>query len=287
MYQIITDATADINSDMLKGLPELEIIPMEVTIAAQNYYYGPQGNLDIREFYSLLRQGNYASTCQISPFTYTEYFEKYLKQNKDILYLSFSGGMSGTYNNACMVSKELMRSYSNKIICIDTLSASIGLGLLVKYALTKQKEGLSIDETVNWIQGTKQNIAHRFTIDTFDHLKAGGRVSSQSAAIGTLLQVKPLLKIDEQGKLIVVEKPRGHKKALETLLRHLKDEIDYSMPKEIIIGHCDNEEDAIRLQKMIKDNFPGFNTYTCFIDPIIGAHTGAGMLAIAYYSLVR
>lgn len=286
-YQIITDATVDINIEMLNGLPPLEIIPMDVQIASKNYSYGPHGDLDINEFYRLLREGNFAGTCQISPFVYTETFETYLTQNKDVLYLSFSSGMSGTYASACMAAKELNDSYPNKVICIDTLDASVGLGLLTINALTKQKEGQSIEQVALWAKNQRLSIAHRFTIDTFDHLKHGGRVSSQTAAIGTLLQVKPLLRINEEGKLVVMEKPKGHKKAISAFLSHVLQKINPSMSKELLIGHCDNLEDAKLLKKSINECLPDYNTYITDIGPIIGCHTGPGMLAVAYYSTLR
>ena len=202
-YQIFTDATSDLQED----LESVKVIPMNVEIGDKEYVYGPQGNISCKEFYELQRQGNYASTSQINVLEYEKYFEEALKEGKDVLYISFSSGMSGTYQTACLCKNELQESYPNqRIICIDSLCAAVGEGLLVEEVDKKKREGLSMDELVDWIENNKMNLCHWFTVDNFDHLKHGGRVSAVAATLGNTLNIKPPLRIDEEGKLRVVKK---------------------------------------------------------------------------------
>ena len=202
-YQIFTDATSDLNED----LETVKIIPMNVEIGDKEYVYGPQGNISCSEFYGLQKQGKYASTSQINVLEYEKYFEEALKEGKDVLYISFSSGMSGTYQTACLCKNELEESYpDNRIICIDSLCAAIGEGLLIKEVDKKKREGMSMDELVDWVENNKMHLCHWFTVDNFDHLKHGGRVSAVAATLGKTLNIKPLLRVDEEGKLRVVKK---------------------------------------------------------------------------------
>lgn len=152
-YQIFTDATADMNEEMLFGLPHVEIIPMEVLVGGAIYTYGPSGNLTVEQFYKMQREGAFASTSQISPETYRTYFEPFLKEGQDVLYLGFTSGLSGTINSANICARELEEEYPNrKIICVDTYCASAGEGFLVREALKKQSEGMEIEELSMWMK---------------------------------------------------------------------------------------------------------------------------------------
>lgn len=283
-YQIFTDATADHNSLMFSdGLP-IEIIPMRVEIGGREFIYGPQGNISVEEFYDLQKQGNYAITSQINPMEYIQAFELYLEQGKDILYLCFSSGLSGTYQTACFCAKELDKKYpKQKIICIDTLCASVGQGFLIKEALQKQKEGLSINELATWVMEHRLEICHWFTVDKFDYLRHGGRVSATAAAVGTKLQIKPLLHVDNEGRLVVAQKPHGRKQAMKALISHMKDGWNPEISKNVVIGHGSCLDRAKQLQEEVLFNFPDAKIDIADIGPIIGAHTGPGMLALIYW----
>jgi DegV family protein with EDD domain len=284
VYQIITDATADMCDDMLVGLPQVDIIPMEVVVGETTYLYGKGGNLSVDEFYALLRKGEYAKTSQICPETYRQVFESYLKDGKDVLYLGFSSGMSGTINSANLCAKELVDEYpERKIICVDTLCASAGEGFIVREALRKQAEGKDMEEVANWVLENRLKVCHRFTISTFQHLLHGGRISAIAAATGTVLNLKPLLRVDEEGKLKVMEKPRGDKQALKAKLAQMEQGWDPGLGKFVIVGHGDSPEQGHILYEEVRKQFPDAKVYMVNIGPIIGAHTGPGMVALVYW----
>ena len=283
-YKIFTDATADFSSSMLQGLPRVEIIPMEVTVGDDNFLYGPGSNLSVRQFYAMQRGGKFATTSQINPVTYRKSFEKALKEGYDILYLGFSSGMSGCYNSARLCMDELRKEYpQRKILCPDTLCASVGEAFLVREALRKQYEGMDIDDLAAWVELYKLNVCHWFTVDVFDHLKHGGRVSAASAAVGGMLNIKPLLHVDDSGKLAVVKKPRGRHKAIREQIACMKAGWWPEISPLVVIGHGDDPEAAMMLKEAVEAEFTGADIHIAGIGPIIGAHTGPGMLALIYW----
>lgn len=282
-YQIFADATADLSAEMLEGLPHLEMISMPLQIDGREYTYGMDGDITVNAFYALQREGKFASTSQVNPTVFEEYFEPYLMQGKDILYLAFSSGMSGTYQSACLSMEYLKEKYPERtLLCVDTLCGSVGEGLLVHEMLKRQQEGMGVDDLYCWGVDHRMKICHWFTVDTFEHLKHGGRVSAISAAVGTALQIKPMLRIDENGKLKVVEKPRGRKKAISSQLARMEKGWNPRISKTVVVGHGDCPEEARKLVDAIKEKFPEADIYTADIGPIIGAHTGPGMLALIY-----
>lgn len=283
-YQLFTDATADLAGDLLPKTPSVEIIPMQVRVGGREYTYAPVGNISVKKFYQLQRRGEFATTSQVNPLVYFEHFEPCLCQGKDILYLCFSSGMSGTIQSANLCIEELRQKYpKRKVVCIDTLCASIGEGFLVREAARKQADGLSIDELADWILEYRLHVCHWFTVDTFDHLRHGGRVSSAAAMVGAALQIKPLLHVDEQGCLQVMEKPRGRKKAISAQIAKMEQGWNPELGKLVIIGHGDNPESADQLHQTVALRFPEAEIHIADIGPIIGAHTGPGMLAVIYW----
>ena len=283
-YQIFTDATSDLNED----LETVKIIPMNVEIGDKEYVYGPQGNISCSEFYGLQKQGKYASTSQINVLEYEKYFEEALKEGKDVLYISFSSGMSGTYQTACLCKKELEESYpDNRIICIDSLCAAVGEGLLIKEVDKKKREGMSMDELVDWVENNKMNLCHWFTVDNFDHLKHGGRVSAVAATLGKTLNIKPLLRVDEEGKLRVVKKIRGRHKAMAAQVECIVKTWSPEISKSVVIGHGDDLKAAEELKEYVENKLPDAEIYISDIGPIIGAHTGPGVMVLAFWGTGR
>ena len=283
-YQIITDATADLNLELLAGLPEVKIIPMHVQVDGVEYLYGPGGNITCDDFYALLRSGKFASTSQINPAVYRDHFEQILKQGQDVLYLCFSSGLSATIQSARMAIDELQEEYPDrKIICLDTLAASVGEGLFVMEAARKQGEGMELDALASWLEEHRLNLCHWFTVDTFEHLKHGGRVSATSAALGSLLGIKPLLHVDDNGKLVAMAKPRGQKKALQMLLGSMEKGWMPEISNQVIIGHGDSYDVAGDLKDMVTARFPDAQIHIAPIGPIIGAHAGPGVLAFFFW----
>ena len=283
-YQIITDATADLNDELLSGLPEVRIIPMNVQVNGREYLFGPGGNIDCDEFYAFLRDGQFASTSQINPATYREYFEPILQDGRDLLYLCFSSGLSRTIESARTAIAELQEEYPERtILCLDTLCAAVGEGLFVMEAARKQIQGMDIHSLYNWLEEHRLNLCHWVTVDTFDHLKHGGRVSTTSAAVGTMLGIKPLIHVDENGKLVAVGKPRGKKKALEALVSNMEKGWLPEISKQVIIGHGDSLDVARELRDLVAARFPEAEILIAPIGPVIGAHAGPGVMTVFFW----
>ena len=283
-YQIYSDATADACPSMLEGLPAAEIIPMEVMVGDQSYTYGPGGDLTVERFYAEQRAGKFATTSQINPLVYRKAFEKALKNGQDVLYLCFSSGLSGTIERARLCMRELAEEYpERKLVCVDSLCASVGEGFLLCEALKKQAEGMGFEEMVAWLEENRLHVCHWFTVDTFDHLRHGGRVSGAVAMLGTALQIKPLLHVDETGHLQVMGKPRGRRKAIETQLSLMRQGWTSERGRMVAVGHGDCPADAEMLKQAILQNFPDADVHIAPIGPIIGAHTGPDMLAVIYW----
>lgn len=287
-YQIFTDATADFCQEMMAPYAEVKVIPMDLIVGEDPHTYGPGGDLTIKDFYNAQREGKFASTSQINPAIYEEHFRKTLEEGKDILYLCFSSGLSSTYQ-AVQISAETLREEfpQRKIICIDTLCASVGEGFLVREAARKQSEGASMEELAEWVTAHRNDICHWFTVDTFDHLRHGGRVSAAVATIGAVLNIKPMLHVSEVGTLEVVEKPRGQKRAMAMQLDRMKKGWNPDISPLVLIGHGDCPDKAALLAESVKKEFPSADIYTAPIGPIIGSHTGPGMLALIYWGTNR
>lgn len=283
-YRIITDATADLNEELLAGLPEVRIIPMHVEVGGKEYLFGPGGNITNEAFYGFLRAGEYATTSQINPEVYREHFEAILKEGMDVLYLCFSSGLSGTIQSALLAMESLKEEYPQRtLLCLDTLCAAVGEGLFVMEAARRQAMGMDIHELYTWLEAHRMNLCHWVTVDTFDHLKHGGRVSSASAAMGTLLGIKPLIHVDENGKLVAMGKPRGQKKALQALLSSMEQGWMPELSRQVIIGHGDSPEVAAELRQMVSQRFPEAEIFVAPIGPIIGAHTGPGVMTVFFW----
>lgn len=287
-YKLFSDVTADVSEELMRGMPEVELVPMQVELGGKNYIYGPGGDLTVEHFYAEQRAGKFASTSQINPMVYRECFEKTLKAGEDILYLCFSSGLSSTLQSANLCAQELREEYpERKLIVVDTLCAAVGEAMLVREAARKQQEGLTIEELAAWVEENRLKICHWFTVDSFDHLKHGGRVSAAAAAVGTMLQIKPLLHVDEEGKLRVAEKPRGRKQAIRTQVAHMKEGWTPEMGKLVVIGHGDYPDDVEQLRQAVLKEFPDADIRVAYIGPVIGAHTGPGMLALIYWGTNR
>lgn len=287
-YQIFTDATADLAPSLLARQPNVQILPMEVEIGGRSYLYGPGGTITTGAFYALQKAGNYASTSQINPDVYLRLFEPVLREGKDILYLCFSSGMSGTFQTAQLCAKELQAAYPDRqILCIDTLCASAGEGFLVYEAARRQTAGYTLRELAQWVEENRLKVCHWFTVDVFDHLRHGGRVSAATAVVGTALQIKPLLHVDNEGRLAVVGKPRGRKQSIRAQLAQMEAGWTPERGNLVIVAHGDCPEGAQTLEQEIHARFPKAEVATAEIGPIIGAHTGPGMLALIFWGTTR
>lgn len=282
-YVIISGATLDLPGEVVKEYG-IEVIPMNVHMGGKDYVFHPdERDLTVDGFYERLRAGEESMTSQITPETFREVFTEFLKQGKDILYLGFSSGLSSTYQCSCMAAEELGEKYPDRrIVCIDSLCASVGEGLFILLAARMKKEGKSMDEVAAWARENRTNICHFFSVDDLYHLKRGGRLSGIGALVGTALKIKPILSVDREGKLLVVEKMRGTKKAMEYLKERLRaDGID-TKEQTVIVGNADALETALQLKTQLLEAGLVKEVIISSIGPVIGTHVGAGMLALVF-----
>lgn len=283
-FQIFADATADLTGVFAEELSTVKVIPMQVEICGRNYTYGPGGDLSISEFYIMQRDGNFASTSQINPATYAEHFRPVLQEGEDVLYLSFSSGMSATYQSARIAAQELQEQFpERKVICVDTLGATLSEVLLLRKAAHMQEKGADVETAAAWIEENRLRVCVWFVVDTFDHLHHGGRVSAATAAVGTMLNIKPMLHIDANGKLENTSKPRGRKKAMSTLISKIEQGWCPGFSKTVTIVHADDLQGAEELKELLARKFPEAEIEIGELGPVIGAHTGPGLLALIYW----
>lgn len=282
-YVIMTDASSDLDEKVCKEI-DVQVIPMDFSLGEKTYtHYADQHEISISEFYSRLKAGEDAVTSQISPGRYSDCFREQLDNGKDIIYMSLSSGLSGTFQSALMVQNELIDEYPDrKIKCIDSLCAAVGLGLLAVLCGKKKQAGASFEEMVDYIEETKGKICHWFTVEDLMQLKRGGRIGAVSAVVGSALKIHPVLTVDREGKLKVVSKLRGEKKCMEYLLTRFSEDRFHDTDTAIMIGHSENPEAAEELKRMINEVNPVKEVYVQSIGPVIGSHTGLGMLAVTF-----
>lgn len=282
-YVIVSDATFDLPYDIIKEY-DIKVIPMGFHIDNVEYsHYPDERELSIEEFYSKLKAGAVSQTTQITPSIYMDFMGEILKEGLDILYIAFSSGLSGTYNTSQIVLRELQEEYPDrKIYTIDSRCASIGEGILVLNAAQMKRKGLSIDELREWVEQNKLRARHWFTVKDLFHLKRGGRISSIEAFVGTALKIRPVLSTDDAGKLVVISKIRGSRAELDFLLSKLEAEGEDLASQTVIIGHGDDLEQAKELETMILGKNLVKDIIIAKIGPIIGTHTGPGMLALTF-----
>lgn len=282
-YVIITDTSADIPASILeKG--QIGIIPMVYQLNGEECPHKDPGNWDSKAFYDKLRAGGTGSTSQIPPVTYTEYFEPYLKERKDILYISLSGGLTSTWQSSRLAATELMEKYpERKISCVDSLAATGGQGILVILAAENQEKGMTLEENTSWLEENRLHICHWFTVDDLDFLKRGGRISPTIAWIGGKLKIKPILRIAEDGTLAIPEKVRGSKVALNTIVsKYISSGLNEEHPY-VFLCHGDAADQAKKAKEQILAAVPGAQVTILPMSPIIGIHCGPGVQAVIYF----
>ena len=283
-YRIVTDATADISEDLIRDVPEITIVPMEITLDGELMRIERSDGPDVSAFYEKIRNGADAKTSQINIEVYREVFSKLLDEGLDVLYLCFTSGLSGTINAAHIAIDELSDDYpGRKIVCVDTLAAAIGEGFLVREAARMQGEGLSMSELIDWVEKNKLLVCHKFAVDSMTHLLKGGRMLSSVANIGNALQIKPMLRVDEEGKLKLSGNAHGKTQAMKKL-SHMPDGAwKPEISRLFVVGHADCPEDAERLKEMVLASYPEADIRISQIGPVIGCHTGPGMAALVYW----
>ena len=285
MFKITTDSTADLPVEYLQ---KHNVGCMPISYIVDGVTYGRDREMDWKEFYSLMRnEGKMPTTSQINPAEAKEYFEEFIKTDKEILHLAFSSGLSGTYGNLCIAADEIMEEHPDcRIVVVDSLCASLGEGLFVHKAVKMRDEGKTIEETADWLRTNVQNFVHVFTVDDLFHLYRGGRVSKTAAVIGTMVGIKPKLHVDSEGHLIVIGKIRGRKKSLNALVDYMEEKMGSHLSENVqdyvFISHSDALEDAEYVRDQIKERFGINNFLINHIGPTIGAHTGPGTIALFF-----
>lgn len=281
-FEILTDSATDLPKEYYIQ-NNVKCVQLGCVLNGETYGGEHGKEMDIKFFYNELREGAIPTTFQITPEIAKYHLEEILKKGKDVLAIIFSSGLSGTARSFMLASKELKLKYSDrKIFVIDSLSASMGEGLLVDYAVKMQNTGASIEETYNYINKLKLKICHEFTVDNLFHLRKGGRISTSSALIGTMLQIKPVLHVDNYGHLTVVGKSLGRKKAIRTLFDKFLSNNTINETDPVFISHGDCIEDVNYLISLIKSSFENIKIIVNYIGYVIGTHSGVGTLALFY-----
>ncbi len=282
-YVIITDSCGDLPVDLLKEL-KVEVIPLSVMINGVTYFnYPDERDITFKAFYNLLREKKMSTTSQLNPEQFVDKFKGFLDAGMDILSISFSSQLSGTYESSVVARDLLQKQYpGQRIVTIDSKCASMGQGLLIYYAQKKHLEGQTIDEVATWCEANKLKVSHLFTVGDLNHLRRGGRLSSGKAFLGTLINIKPLLNVNLEGKLVQTGMARGRRQALNRLVERMRLTIENPREQTIFISHGDCLEDVGYLEEQIQLKIPVNGIIVHYIGPVIGSHSGLGTIAIFY-----
>ena len=287
-YVIMTDSSCDLPQELADQLG-LEVLPLEVMADGKNYRNWLDGReIGFKEFYKLAREGKELKTSAVNTAAFEEKMEKLLKEGKDILYIGFSAGLSTTYNSGEAAARELREKYlDRKIYTVDTLAASLGQGMIIYYAAKKKEAGATIEEVRDFVENEKLHMCHWFTVDDLNYLKRGGRISAATAAIGTMLSIKPVMHMDNEGHLVAVGKARGRKAALCQLLDTMGELGEGLEGQTTFICHSDCMDDAQYVASQMKERFGVAQVNINWIGPVIGAHTGPGTIGIFFWGRER
>ena len=279
-YQILTDSCCDFTSEKYRELG-LEALPLSVTYRGRTY--DDRNDETLKELYDGLRAGEVATTAAVNPARWESAMLPILAAGKDVYIMAFSSGLSTTYQSAVIAAEELAEQYPNrKILVSDTLCASLGQGLLVWYACKKRDEGLSMEQLHDWVEENKLHLCHWFTVNDLMYLKRGGRVSAATALLGTALNIKPILHVDDEGHLINVDKVRGRKTSIAALAEKVAQLGGNYDNRVMFISHGDCLADAQALAEILKTRFGAEEVYINYVGAVIGSHSGPGTLALFF-----
>ena len=285
-FEIVTDSCCNLLEDMIDDFG-IHILPLTFMVDGedevyQSYLKGER--TDLKQFYTMMREGKVFKTSLPNLAESETLFRELLGSGRDVLYIAFSSGLSGTYQALSLMAAQLQEEFpERKIHVVDSLAASGGQGLLVWYAVQHARAGESIDQVRDWLEENKLHLAHWFTVDDLMFLFRGGRVSKTAAWAGTLLNIKPVLHVDDEGHLIPMEKVRGRKKSLNALIDHMEKSANKPISDQMVfITHGDCIEDAEYVAAKIKERFGVKEVVINYVDPVIGAHSGPGTMALFF-----
>lgn len=279
-YRIITDSCTDFSKEMTAQL-DVELVPL--TLLFRGRSIADFTDESLKEMYQGLRAGESASTSAVNPETWAQTIEPVLASGQDALVMAFSSGLSTTYQSAVIAARELMEKYpERKVLVVDTLCASLGQGLLVWHACQKRDAGMSLEALAAWCEENKLNLCHWFTVDDLMYLKRGGRVSAATAVVGTMLSIKPVMHVDNQGHLVKVSTARGRKASIHALADKVGALCLPEGKDTMFISHGDCLEDARYLESILKEKYGVKNVVIGYVGAVIGSHAGPGVLALFF-----
>lgn len=279
-FVIVSDSTVDLSKEYLQS-KQVPIISLSYIM--DGVTYEEMDGLSHKEFFEKLRAGSLPTTSQINPEQAREALELFAKEGKDILYIGFSSGLSGSYNSVRMAAEDLKEEYPDiNIITIDSLCACMGEGLLLYKALELKEHGMSMEEIAKWVEANKLHICHNVTVDDLNHLHRGGRISKTTAVVGSMIKIKPIIHMSDEGKLVVIGKERGRKKSLVSIVDRMEKQMQGYDNDIVMITHGDCIEDAEFVKKQVEERFGIHNVMINGIGSVIGSHTGAGVVAVFF-----
>jgi len=287
-YVIVTDSTSDLPLEIIEQY-EITVLPLQFSIGGRSYLnYPDERDYPLAAFYQNLRDQMEAKTSQVSYGCYQESFEDILSSGRDILYIGFSSALSGTYSAACLAADDLLPRYPGRnILLVDSLCASLGEGLLVYRLAQMRKAGSSLEEVYRWAMENRGSICHWFTVDDLGCLKRGGRISATAAFLGTALQIKPVLHVDDAGRLIPMEKVRGRAHALTALVDEMEKTAVNPQEQVVFISHGDCLQDAQTVARMVQERLGVPKVVINYVGPVIGSHSGPGTVALFFFGKHR
>ena len=288
-FAIVTDSSSNLPEDIIDQY-DLAVLPLTFMVDGEEYRSYLKGEkTDLSQFYTMMREGKVITTSLPNLKESRETIEALLKEGRDVLYLGFSSGLSGTYQAIELLLTELGGLYPDRTVAsVDTLAASLGEGLLVYYAAKMREEGKTIEEVRDWVEDNKLHLAHWFTVDDLMFLFRGGRVSKTAAWAGTMLNIKPVMHVDDEGHLIPLEKVRGRKKSLKALVDHMEQTATAPVADQtVFITHGDCLEDAEYVADLVRERFGVSDILINWVDPVIGAHSGPGTMALFFLASER
>ena len=287
-YIIMTDSSCDLPAGLAAEL-DLEVLPLSVLIDGKSYVnYLDERDITFADCYAALRAGRNATTSAVNVEAFVQAMEPHLQAGEDILYLGFSSALSGTYNAGAVAAQQLAEKYpERKLYAVDTLSASMGQGLLVYLTVQQKRAGATIEQARDYAEAQKLHLCHWFTVDDLNHLHRGGRVSATSAVLGTVLNIKPVLHMDNEGRLIFMEKVRGRRNSIKRMLEKMRETAIEPEKQIVFMSHGDCLEDAEYLAGRIREEWGVKDVVINYVGPVIGAHSGPGTLALFFLGTER
>ena len=280
MYWIVTDSGIDMPKAWIDQQDSFRVLSLSYLMDDVTYVSDGTDE-SIKRIYNSMRDGKMLKTSQVTPDMWENCFRELLSAGHDVLTITFSGGLSGTSAAAFMAADEVREDYPDrKLLVIDSLQASSGEGLMVRYALDNRAKGMSIEDNAAWVQQNVQNFIAWFTVDDLMHLHRGGRLSATSAIVGSLVRIKPIMRVDENGKLAVYEKCPGRKRSIRVLADKIIADIVNPEGQILHISHGDCFEEAQQLADLLKAALPIADVQISYVGSVIGAHTGPGVIAV-------